>query len=104
MLITEDQINQVVKRIVETAKPEKVILFGSYAYGTPNEGSDLDILVIQKSDLPNRKCSSIIRQAMDGLKLPMDIIVYKPEQVDYWKDTPVAFVTHIINKGKLLYE
>ena len=46
MQATPEQIQAIVSKIVETAKPQKVILFGSYAYGTPNKDSDLDILVI----------------------------------------------------------
>jgi predicted nucleotidyltransferase len=45
-------IEEIVNRVLQSVQPEKIILFGSHAYGQPHEGSDLDILVIVKSDLP----------------------------------------------------
>jgi len=104
MQITPEQIQAIVSKIVETAKPQKVILFGSYANGTPNKDSDLDILVIKgiENDILNERI--IIRSALSSFSVPMDILVYPQEYVDYWKDTPLAFVTKIIKKGKLVYE
>ena len=46
-MYSNDEINQLVYLIVEIADPDKIILFGSYAYGNPNEKSDLDLLVIR---------------------------------------------------------
>jgi predicted nucleotidyltransferase len=45
----QEQIEEIIKRMVSNIKPEKIILFGSYAYGTPTEDSDLDLLVVIKS-------------------------------------------------------
>ena len=52
-MITQNQINQVVETIVKNIQPEKVILFGSYANGNPNEDSDLDLLIIK--DMPEKR-------------------------------------------------
>jgi predicted nucleotidyltransferase len=48
-------IDEVVRRIVECVRPQKIILFGSYAYGRPHADSDLDILVVMESELPRYK-------------------------------------------------
>lgn len=45
-------LREIRDRIVEAVKPERIILFGSYAYGKPKDGSDLDILVVMNSELP----------------------------------------------------
>ena len=104
MQATPEQIQAIVSKIVETAKPQKVILFGSYAYGTPNKDSDLDILVIKETDLSNREVSAEIYGSLYGFMVPMDILVYKPKEVEHWAPEPLAFITNIISKGKVLYE
>ena len=53
--ITEELIREIKDRIVSAVHPEKIIIFGSYAYGTPTKDSDLDLLVIMPSDEPMHK-------------------------------------------------
>jgi predicted nucleotidyltransferase len=102
--VTEELLNEIVHRIVQAVNPDKIILFGSYAYGQPNQYSDLDILVIMPSDKPRWQRSSLIREALRGLFIPMDIVVYTPEEVEEWSDVTLAFVTTAMRKGKVLYE
>jgi len=102
--VDESLLQEVVKRIVESVDPEKIILFGSYAYGEPHEGSDLDILVVMNSDLPRYKRSVPIYQALAGLLIPKDVLVYTPEEIEAWKDVPQAFITTILKKGRVIYE
>ena len=104
ILITQSQIEQVKNRIVEKFNPVKIILFGSYANGNPDEESDLDLLIIQRTDLPRKERRPIIRKELRVFKLSMDLLIYTPEEVDYWKDTPSAFVTQVLKEGKVLYE
>jgi predicted nucleotidyltransferase len=103
-LITQSQIEEVKNRIVEKFHPEKIILFGSYANGEPNDESDLDLLIIQRTDLPRKERRLPILKMLRDMKIAMDILIYTPNEVEYWKDTPAAFVTQIINDGKVIYE
>lgn len=77
-MITEEQIQAVVRRIVEGYAPDRIILFGSYAYGVPNEDSDLDLLVIKAND-ERRKVDRIVEISGFAHSLPdapaMDILV-----------------------------
>lgn len=100
----KDTINKIARRIVDTVNPQKIILFGSYAYGSPDKNSDIDILVIMKSKLPRYKRAVPIYKALAGILIPKDIIVYTPEEVMEWSDVPQAFVTTAIAKGKPIYE
>lgn len=102
-LITQEEINTVVNRIVESTKPEKVIIFGSYAYGQPDENSDLDILVIKHTKIPQFQRAREIRKHLRGLAIPIDIVIYIPQEIDEWKDTQAAFITQIIKNGKVVY-
>lgn len=102
--VNEDIINEIVNRIVKVASPEKIILFGSYAYGKPAKNSDLDILVIMSSKLPRYKRSVPIYKALAGILIPKDIIVYTPQEVEEWDEVPQAFITTAVSRGKTIYE
>ena len=101
----QKQIEEIVKRIVDNYKPEKIILFGSYAYGIPTKDSDLDLLIVKDSNLPRHKRAREIRKYLWGIsEIPKDIIVYTQEEIDDWKGVEEAFVTKVVKKGKILYE
>jgi predicted nucleotidyltransferase len=104
-MIMENQIEEIVKRIVDHYKPEKIILFGSYAYGMPKKDSDLDLLIVKESDLPRYKRAREIRKLLWGIsEIPKDIIVYTQNEIDDWKEVEEAFITKVVKKGKILYE
>ncbi|MBI3600315.1 MAG: nucleotidyltransferase domain-containing protein [Nitrospinae bacterium] len=102
-MITKDRIDEIVKRIVENYHPEKIILFGSYAYGTPSEDSDLDLLIIKDSNLPRYKRGREVRRYLRGLKLAIDLVVYTKEEIQKWSDVRTAFITTAVERGKILY-
>ena len=101
--ITEKLIQEVKNRIVSGVHPEKIILFGSYAYGTPTKDSDLDLLVIMPTDEPMHKRVLKIRKMLRDFRIPKDIMVYTPQEVEKWKNASTAFVTSILKKGKVIY-
>lgn len=103
-MITEDQINRIVEIIVENVKPEKIVLFGSYAYGEPHEDSDLDLLIVKDTAEDGNKRTRGIRKYLRGIKIPVDLVVYTSAEINEWKDTDSAFVTRIVKKGRILYE
>ncbi len=103
-MVTKEQIDGIVNRIVENYHPEKIILFGSYAYGTPSEDSDLDLLIIKDSNLPRYKRGREVRKYLRGLKLAIDLVVYTNEEVQKWSDVRTSFITTVVEKGKVLYE
>jgi predicted nucleotidyltransferase len=98
-------LREIVKRITSVIDPVKIVLFGSWAYGKPKEGSDLDILVIvKKSNLPKYKRAVPIYRSLAGILIPKDIIVYTEKEVKEWEKVPLAFITTILRKGKVIYE
>ena len=101
--ITEELIQEIKERIVSAVHPDKIIVFGSYAYGTPTKDSDLDLLVIMPSDEPMHKRVLPIRKLLRDFGVPKDVIVYTPQEVDDWKDVSNAFITSIMRKGKIIY-
>ncbi len=103
-MITETKISEIVKKIASGYNPEKIILFGSYANGTASEDSDIDIFVIKESELPRPQRSMQLRRMLLGSQIPMDIIVYTPEEVKKDKDEKYSFVYEVLNSGKTVYE
>jgi len=105
-MITQKQIEEIITRIASSYNPEKIILFGSYAYGSPTEDSDLDLLVVAKSSKqPRYKRAREIRKHLWGIvDAPKDILVYTQKEIDEWKEVEEAFITSIMKKGRVLYE
>ncbi len=98
-------IRSLANKIKEKFHPQKIILFGSYAYGTPQKGSDLDFLVVMDTDLKPYKQSAIIRQALDesfGVLFPIDIIVRTPAEMQKRMAEGDFFIRHILAKGMFL--
>ncbi len=90
------------RRIVERFDPDKIILFGSYAYGTPHDDSDVDILVV----MPARsQLSKAVRISVDcDPCFPLDIIVRTPENMRWRLEEGDSFLREIVSRGKVLYE
>lgn len=97
-------MDEIVRRIVKTIDPEKIILFGSRARRDAQPESDIDLLVIAKSTQPRYRRSAPLYGALSDILAPMDILVYSPEEVREWGQVPQAFVTTAIREGKVLYE
>ncbi|MFA5815736.1 MAG: nucleotidyltransferase domain-containing protein [Bacteroidales bacterium] len=103
-MIDKTKINEIVLRIANSFNPEQIILFGSYAKGTPNKDSDLDLLIIQDTDLPRHKRGLDIRISLIGTKVPMDILVYTKSEFENEKNEKYSFLNSAIKTSKILYE
>jgi predicted nucleotidyltransferase len=99
----ETSISKIKDKIVQEIKPEKIILFGSYAWGEPTEDSDVDLFIIQKSKEPRRIRQKELRRKLWGSDVPMDLLVYTPEEIEKRLEIDDPFILHILNKGKVLY-
>jgi len=96
-------LDEVVRRIVEVAQPDEIILFGSGARGEIGPDSDLDFLVV-KSGVPHRRhLAQEIDLAMFGIPLPVDIIVVTPEDIEALRDKAGTIVGPALREGKRVY-
>ncbi|OIN95978.1 hypothetical protein AUJ66_07730 [Candidatus Desantisbacteria bacterium CG1_02_38_46] len=98
------ELQKIVNQVKDGYDPEKIILFGSYAWGKPTEYSDIDLLVIKNtSDKFIRRLEKISYVIKSNLGT--DIIVYTPCEIKrIMKDPSDFFVHRIIQKGKIVYE
>lgn len=106
-----DYIPGLIDRI-KTTEPDKIIIFGSYAYGIPSTESDLDILVVTEDDfIPSsyKEMSQIylkISKTLSDIKtvIPIDLIVHTRPMHRKFKEMNSLFAQEILSKGKILYE
>lgn len=101
--IPQKAIDQVVEQIVEKFKPQKIILFGSYARGNPRPESDVDLLVVMETSLKESKQSLEIRRHLDVL-FGLDLIVHTPKRLKERVDMGDWFLRDVLKEGKVLYE
>ncbi len=102
--VTEEILAEIVDRIVTAFTPEKIILFGSYAYGVPSIDSDVDLLVIQKTNLQRVERSVAISELILPRPFPVDILVKTPNEIQDALNKNDPFIKEIINRGRVLYE
>jgi uncharacterized protein len=103
-MIGKDKISEIIAKIASGYKPVQIILFGSYAKGNPNDDSDLDLLIIKETDLPRPERTIMVRKMLFGAKVPIDLIVYTPKEIEESKANKFSFVYEVLNSGKTLYE
>ncbi|MCA9963799.1 MAG: nucleotidyltransferase domain-containing protein [Anaerolineales bacterium] len=103
--ITPSLIDYIVEKIVNHVSPEKIILFGSFARGQANEGSDLDLFIVLDSPVSNREMRRHIDMLLWGRRFGVDLIVRKPEEIARnLADNNPFYTQHILAEGKVIYE
>ncbi len=103
-MITQQQINEIVKRIVENYHPDKIILFGSYAYGTPTEDSDIDLLIVKDDDAPKIERNRKVRKYLMDMVIPIDVFVKTNKEFNDYKNIIGTIVYPAAKYGKVVYE
>lgn len=94
-----------IKRIASTLKPEKIILFGSYAYGKPTPDSDVDLLVIMNTRARQIDRYLAVSNLLVPREFPVDIIVRTPQEIKAeLKKKGSFFMREVLAKGKVVYE
>lgn len=105
-MITQRQIEAYAAAVAREFRPLKIILFGSYAYGTPTEDSDVDLMVVMPSDhsgVKNRD-KAIAIDASIPAAFPLDLLVRDPEDIRWRLEEGDCFLHDVFSKGRVLYE
>ncbi len=102
-MITRETITDIVRKIAEYFNPEKIIVFGSYAWGKPDKDSDLDLFIVMNSTERPIKRATSIRHILKDRYVPMDIIVRTPEEVRHRVEIGDPFIRKILRDGQVCY-
>jgi len=103
--VTSQKVQAVIKKIVTTIRPRKIILFGSYIQGNVGKHSDLDILIITRDDIISPRQESIrIRRALKEIFMPMDILVVTESKFEELKNMPGLVYREAVNTGEVVYD
>jgi uncharacterized protein len=102
-MVAKAKIRDYAARVARTFRPDRIILFGSYAYGKPTEDSDVDILIVMPHAESGAVKASEIRLSEEP-GFPTDLLVWSPELVERRKQLRDSFIIEIVEKGEVLYE
>lgn len=102
--ITDAKIHRAARKIAQAVNPEKIILFGSFAYGKPTPDSDVDLLVIMESDLRPHARVVQISDILDPRPFPVDIIVRTLSEIEERLRVGDCFFREVLSRGRVLYE
>lgn len=103
-LSTQNKTDQIVQKIAEGYQPETIYLFGSQAWGNPGPDSDVDLFIVKRTTERRIDRARTVRKLIRGMGLPVDILVYTPEEVEHRLTLRDFFIEDIVNKGKVLYQ
>lgn len=100
----EQKLKEITDKIVREYQPEKIILFGSYAWGEPGPDSDVDLLVVKDTGKPRRERERELDSLLFPRLAPMDILVYSYQELeDQINQNRNLFLEDIIKNGRVLY-
>jgi predicted nucleotidyltransferase len=102
--VSEDILAKLTGMLVETARPTRIILFGSRARGDAAGDSDFDVLVVEEK--PDNRFAEMVRpnRLLRSFDIPVDLLVVSEEKFQYWRDTPGSVYYEAAVAGKVLYE
>jgi predicted nucleotidyltransferase len=103
-MVAQEKIAEAARILADAARPQKIILFGSYGRGVPREDSDVDLLVVE-ADVTDRVAEMArLNRAISPLRMAVDLLVVSRAMFDYWATTPGNVYFNAIREGKVLYE
>ena len=95
---------EVTRRLVAEMEPDRIILFGSHAWGSPDEDSDLDLLVIvPHSDQPPTLRAVRAHRCLGDIPFPVDVLVKTRAEVERGSQVPASLISEVLERGKVLY-
>ena len=101
-MIHQSTILNISEQIAKKFNPEKIILFGSYVWGKPDENSDVDLFIVKHTD-DTKETAREIDSSLWPRNVPLDIVVYSPERIEQSIKKGNFFIKNIIARGKILY-
>jgi len=102
-VLNDEKLQEIIRRIVRVAHPEKIILFGSAARGEMGPDSDVDLLVIKGGEYHQGHLTGEIYMNLHGVGQAVDVILITPEQVKRYRDTHCFVIAPALRQGREVY-
>jgi predicted nucleotidyltransferase len=98
-------IRRMLEKLLAEYAPEKVVLFGSYAYGVPRADSDIDLIIIKETSERFLDRWVTVQRILTGMHraLPVETLVLTPQEIQHRLAVGDQFIAEILAKGKVLY-
>lgn len=101
--IDQSTLDEIIRRVVDVARPEKIILFGSAARGEMNRHSDVDLLII-KDGADALELMGEIYMNLDGVGAAVDAVVVTPDDIERYRDSHAVIIKPALQEGRVVYE
>src|SRR6266508_4490556 len=102
-MLSPAEIDRLIQRLVTSARPQKVIIFGSYAKGTATATSDIDVLLVVDTDLPMGVRADSLAPTLSPSWISVDVHVYTPEEVEEYGKEKFSFVRSVLDTGRTVF-
>jgi len=101
--LPEPVLGDIVRRVVEVAKPQRILLFGSAARGTMGPNSDVDLLVVKSGRFHRGRLVEAIYRNLRGADAAVDVIVITPDELERYRHDSCLIVAPALREGRLVY-
>ncbi len=101
--VTQEVLDEIIRRVVEVAQPEKIVLFGSAARGEMARHSDVDLLVVKSGKFDQSRLLGDIYMNLHGVGSAVDVILVTSEQVERYRNTHCLVIAPALQEGKEIY-
>jgi len=106
--VSDEVIGKMASEIARAVDPARIVLFGSWARGQANPGSDVDFLVVEREpfgpERSRRREATRIWRCLAPFRVPTDILVYSLGEIAHWKDSTHHVIARALREGRTLYE
>lgn len=103
-MLTQHELDVLVRRIADRTRPQRIIVFGSYAKGTATATSDLDLVLVKETCLPAGRRADELGPLLNSVLIPVDVHVYTPEEVEEYGREEFSFLHSVLRSGVTVFE
>lgn len=100
--LNPETLNEIIRRVVDVADPERIILFGSAARGEMNRNSDVDLLIVKEGGDANLRAR--IYESLYGVRVAVDAILVSPADVERYRNSHALVIKPALLEGRVVYE
>jgi len=101
--LSRTTLQEIIRRVVEIAQPERIILFGSAVRGEMGPNSDVDLLVVKGGEFDQSRLVGDIYMNLHGVGQAVDVILVTPDQVERYRNTHCLVIAPALREGKDIY-